>query len=436
MAVSESDKSRILSLLSLDTREKVKELKPGQLAAFFEIMKWGLLTPIGGSPAFILEGFAGTGKTFLVKVLADALPRVVLTATTNKAVKEVRRSAATKEAMTIYSLLGLRMEAKDDELILTPSPGGGKKVHNYRFVFLDEAGMTPLVLKPYLERALRMGVKFLLIGDRRQINPVGEQLSYIWDLYPTAKLKKVLRHDNQILALATHVRKTKLRNIDWKTDNANGEGVWCLGHDSFIRKLTLYAKRGYFDDGTTKAIAWRNNTVDELNHIIRYAIFGDKIYDSKFLVGDRIVFTSPYNISQYTQAYIDDEGLVESVQLGEHPLYGWKCYFLTVKLDVGTHIIRVLHEDSEDIYHADLNRLAQDARASGNKSDWYKFWQTKEAVAHIKYSHALTAHRAQGSTYKYVFVDVTDILSNSNRSECRKCVYTALTRPTTRLYLK
>lgn len=433
MEVTDSEKSRIRSMLSHDTLVQVKELKKQQLRCFYQIMKWALLSPFGSSPGFILEGYAGTGKTFLTKVLSSALSKVVLTATTNKAVKEIKKAAPSKDAMTIYSLLGLRMEQHEDELRLTS--GGKSQAINYRFVFLDEAGMVPKVLIPYIERAMRMGVRFLMIGDRKQVPPVGERLSDIWDSYPTVKLTKVLRHDNQILALATQVRTTKLSKVKWRTDKAKNEGVWCLSGDSFYRKIKLYAERGFFNDNRAKAIAWRNVTVDELNHAIRLAIFKEKIYDSKYLVGDRIVFTSPYTISKYQQCYVDDEGEILEVQVAPHATTGFKCYFLTVKLDIGKHIIKVIHEDSEEAFQSMLTDLSNIARASRKREDWAKFWGLKESVAYIKYSYALTVHRAQGSTYLYAFVSISDILRNSNRGEAKKCAYTSLTRPTTRLML-
>jgi hypothetical protein len=38
-----------------------------------------------------------------------------------------------------------------------------------------------------------------------------------------------------------------------------------------------------------------------------------------------------------------------------------------------------------------------------------KYWLLKELVAEVTYAYALTGHRAQGSTYRYAFVDVADL---------------------------
>lgn len=435
MHIEESTKrAKIRSMLSPDTLEKVKSLKDKQIDAFYKIMDWALLNPFGSSPAYILEGYAGTGKTFLIKVVASALPKLVLTATTNKAAKEVKRATGLP-AMTIYSLLGLKMEAKEDTLVLVAMRGYSSQVMDYRFVLLDEAGMSPEVLLPYIRKAMAFGVRFLFFGDRKQVPPVGEKLSLIWDAYPTAKLTKVLRHDNQILKLVTQVRKKKLKDIEWKTDNANGEGVWCLSSDSFIRKIQKYAELGFFKNGEAKAIAWRNVTTAELNRVIRYAMFGEKIFDARYLIGDQLVFTRPYSVSKNMQCFIDDEARIEHVSEGVHPDYGFKCYFLTLQLDIGKHIIRTVHEEGQREYENLMVRFAEKARETRKKDDWFKFWSLKDSVAELTYSHALTVHRAQGSTYKYAFVKVSDILRNPRVNESKKCLYSALSRPSTRLFI-
>lgn len=433
--LNESDYEKICLKLSSETLDLVKLLKKGQKRAFFEILDWALFKPFGASPAYILEGYAGTGKTFLMKTLSLALPKVALTATTNKAAKELRRQTNAEKATTIYSLLGLRMEAKEDSLELKESRGLKNDILKHRFVILDEAGLVSKKLIPYLTKAMSMGVRFLFVGDRKQVPPVGESISQIWDAYPTVKLKKVLRHDNEILELATQVRRKKLPQIKWQSKNSNSEGVWCLSTESFTRKLKKYASMGFFKNGKAKAIAWRNKTNDELNRIIRFEMFGDKIFESKYLKDDQVVFTSPYNITQYVQAYIDDDGRILNVAVGEHPTYKFKCYFLTIQLDIGKHIIRALHEDSESEFEQLLVAAAENARQSNKKEDWFEFWNIKNSVAQLKYSHAITVHRAQGSTYDFVFAKVSDILQNSDEDEAKMCLYSALTRPSKRLFI-
>ena len=67
----------------------------------------------------------------------------------------------------------------------------------------------------------------------------------------------------------------------------------------------------------------------------------------------------------------------------------------------------------------------------------YKEWQVnvKDPFAEIHYGYAITVHKSQGSTFKNVFIDMSDILENNNISETSKCLYTALTRASSTLKL-
>lgn len=55
--------------------------------------------------------------------------------------------------------------------------------------------------------------------------------------------------------------------------------------------------------------------------------------------------------------------------------------------------------------------------------------------ASVSYGYAITCHKAQGSNYKNVFVDFTDIVKNNNDNEMRRCMYTAVTRTVDRLFV-
>ena len=93
----------------------------------------------------------------------------------------------------------------------------------------------------------------------------------------------------------------------------------------------------------------------------------------------------------------------------------------------------VLHPDSQKTFDEACQDLAHKAKA--NPRLWKNFWELKELFHDVKYAYAITAHRAQGSTYHTVFVDYVDILYNRNRKEAFQCLYVACSRPTTRLYL-
>ncbi len=55
--------------------------------------------------------------------------------------------------------------------------------------------------------------------------------------------------------------------------------------------------------------------------------------------------------------------------------------------------------------------------------------------ASVSYGYAITCHKAQGSNYKNVFVDFSDIVKNNNTEEMKRCTYTAVSRTIDNLYI-
>lgn len=386
---------------------------------------------------FLLEGAAGTGKTFCVKALINRLKgRLVFTAPTNKATKVLRESVTAPgykpDCRTIYSLLGLKLEATGEikELV---SPEDPLDLTTFVAVVVDEASMVSSTLMKYIrDTARNQQVRFIFMGDRHQLPPVKEVKSQVWAIGRRAELTKVMRHDNQILALCTSLRAQMSHpapNFKLVSANDTDEGVWAFGQGPWLERIMEYAQAGWFSKpGMAKVIAWRNVTVDRLNGIIRNAIFDDAA-SARWLPGDRLVMTAPAKDWEgEAVASTDDEGEVEQVHVAYHPVYGeFKCYALTVTFDDNEQgTVWVLHEDSELAFNREVERRAAEARA--DKKLWGKFWNFKDSFHSARYAYALTAHRSQGSTYQIVFVDYRDILLNRTRHEAFQCLYVAFSR--------
>jgi ATP-dependent exoDNAse (exonuclease V) alpha subunit len=88
-------------------------------------------------------------------------------------------------------------------------------------------------------------------------------------------------------------------------------------------------------------------------------------------------------------------------------------------------------------YAAELTRLYK-------AKEFGRYWGLKQMFAELAYGYALTVHRSQGSTFKYVFVDVPNLqkaLKKKNRlsaggfvREGQQLAYVAFTRPSHRLF--
>lgn len=401
-----------------------------------------LSDPMPASNFFILSGFAGTGKTFCMREVVarsgNSKAKFAYTAPTNKAAKVLRQ--VTGQACTIFSLLGLRID-KSGELKTLVSGQGKTDISGLEAIFIDEASMVNQNLYTILQdQCDKYGVKVVFMGDPAQLPPVNEPGSMIWrDGLLGASLSKVMRHDNQILALVTDIRRNMesiAPSINIESDNVDDMGVWKLSKAAFKHSIYDAATLGGFSDGSkAKVIAWRNERVGEYNDLIRNAIFGANAESTPYFLGERIVAAAPCLRGEEALLNTDDEALVESVQNCKHP---FEPKYNAIELKCRTEenrIIRliVLHPSSKLQFSNDSQSLAHDAK--GNGKLWKKFWEHKELFHEIKYAYALTAHRSQGSTYENVWVDYQDILLNRNRKEAFQCLYVACSRPTTRLFL-
>lgn len=412
---------------------------PEQVTAINDITAF-LSAPYVADPFYVLEGAAGTGKTFCLKEIASLYKmsqgRLAYTAPTNKAAKVIRN--LTGVASTIYSLLGLRIQANGEVKELSSNVGEHVDLTNFDGVAIDEGGMVSVKLLSIIrQEAMRHNLRFLFLGDRYQLPPVGEKESQIWKFPQKSILTKVERHDNQILNLVTKIRDAMdqpIMNITINSANDGNEGVWKIAKDAFKARIYSDAEAGFFaDTNKTKVIAWRNVRTAEYNNIIRRAIFGAaaNIYE----IGERVIAASPCIVAKDVALATDDEAIVESIHLGRHPL---NPEFQSIELKCRTEdnrLIRltVIHPASQIAYENACQSLAHVAKSEPRK--WKSYWGMKELFHDVKYAYAITAHRAQGSTYENAYVDYQDILMNRERREAFQCLYVATSRATKKLIL-
>jgi exodeoxyribonuclease-5 len=393
---------------------------------------------------FVLRGYAGTGKTFMLRQLQEHYGhRVVFTAPTNKATK-VLAAAVGAQARTTYSALGLKMEQQDDALVLVASDRIPKLPADTILV-IDEASMVGRQLRERVaEVCMMLGIRVIYVGDPLQLNPVGETRSEVWkiDLPETSKasLRKVMRFDNQLLQLATSVRRV-LRSRNWddleiNSNHSAEEGVWLHTGRRSWEKRWLEQVKTPRDCTTVKALAWRNRTVNALNIRMREHLG----FNQAYCVGEIMLLAQPIEREGSIVAHTDDEFEicnVESrvVQAEGHDVKVWTLDARQVDDDWGMEInVPVNRMLVDDI----LGRLARKARGQtgGSRAKaWTTFWDVHRLFTDVRFGYAMTVHRAQGSTYRNVFVDRGDILANRDAREAHRCLYVGFTRPTTQLHI-
>ena len=82
-----------------------------------------------------------------------------------------------------------------------------------------------------------------------------------------------------------------------------------------------------------------------------------------------------------------------------------------------------------------LNQYNEDLRTKAKGALYYRL---REAFANIHYGYAITSHKAQGSTYKNVYVFEDNILGPTNAGSNRtknKSFYVSVSRPSHKLVI-
>ena len=188
--------------------------------------------------AITLSGYAGTGKTSLMEMVAKKLRRrynVVFSATTHQAAGVLKSKVGKYgfDTRTVNSLFGIAVETDMDNKVYDMSKTKIKQVESKLnfgdIVVLDEASM--LSDKNYddvVTLAKMYHAKIIFVGDRAQLAPVGQtEVSKVFrdSNGEVVELTKVERTgNNAILSEATAIRNGQ--NFTYESAfNSQGQGV-------------------------------------------------------------------------------------------------------------------------------------------------------------------------------------------------------------------
>jgi exodeoxyribonuclease-5 len=350
-----------------------------QQLAIDTIVKW-MDDP--SSREFKLGGYAGTGKTTVIKSLLKSLDpklRTTVSAFTGKAVHVLSKKHI--YAQTLHSLM------YDVEVLR----GGGVTFHKkYKLegdpslVIVDESSMLSTDLYRDLSSYKK---KYLFVGDPGQLEPVGDNPNLM--AKPDLVLSKIHRQAEKspIIHLANQVRLGGSVKTDLNTDELT------------IRNKNIMASDFTKND---QIICARNATRTSLNNKIR--LFR-KLPDKQITIGEKLIVLRnnlSFNVFNGLILFVDE-----------------------IKLDVATHWTVNAHDETDKKY----NNLPiwKKPFVEPLKKDAYipKEW------VHCDFAYVITCHKSQGSEWDSVMV--IDEWMPPQVWDMKRWRYTAITRAAKKL---
>lgn len=162
-----------------------------------------LIKDIDNKKYVTLGGYAGTGKTTIIKIISDFFEskgkRFLPCAYTGKAANVLRKKKI--HANTIHSTIYKPIRHSEEEIFwkLIDEDELG-----YNGFIVDEASM---ISKEIHEDLCSFGLPIIYVGDHGQLEPIGTSFNLMSD--PDYKLETIHRNAGEIACFSEHLRKGK-----------------------------------------------------------------------------------------------------------------------------------------------------------------------------------------------------------------------------------
>lgn len=420
---------------------------------------------------FLLNGYAGTGKTSvtgaLVRALRAASVPVVLLAPTGRAAKVFGKFAhfpATTIHRRIYRQNSPGSMSYVGEVADNNMQGAVFIVDEASMIGDDSGSASRTSLLEDLVHYVYSGVdcRMILLGDTAQLPPVGCDRSPAMDpdvlrgfglRVTRAVMTKVVRQDGRsgILRNATWLRKAMrhdpLPQPRLVADDSTPD-VHVIAGEELLEALTAeYVERGA---PNTLIVTRSNRRATQFNLGVRTEILG---YEEELCVEDRLLVAKNNYLWSAKVKGLDfiANGDIATVGriLGMEQKYGLR--FANVVLTFPDRDVEVeckimldaLTSDTPALDPARFNKLYTDIL---NDPDLFtsatpmnvrmKLLRTDPYfnALQVKYAYAVTCHKSQGGQWESVFIDMGYIPPEAQGLDFYRWLYTATTRATRQLF--
>lgn len=372
-------------------------------------------------PYTVISGFAGTGKSTLIRFIIDALglseEEVAYVSFTGKAA-EVLRQKGCKNACTAHKLLYYSTKTIDGKFIFKP-----REVLDgyYKLIVVDEVSMLPIQL---WEQLLSHKVYVIACGDPFQIPPIDPNSdNHVLD-NPHIFLDEIMRQaaDSEIIQLSMNIRN--MDPIAYKN-----------GKESMV--VTKSAVQNGMYTWADQIIVGTNAKRAEINNLVRQLTgktggkpqIGDKVislenhWDLADLTGESALVNGTIGyITEIEETKISYPINLKFV-IGPIPVYR-----ISIKTDTG--------EVFKDII-IDKKYIETGEKTLSPKQEYHIYKHRNKfrfaAPCLFNYGYAITGHRAQGSQWEKVVV--VEESFPRDRIEHARWLYTSVTRAENKIIL-
>jgi exodeoxyribonuclease V len=441
---------------------------PGQVDLMQKLEAY-ILNP-DSSKAFIVKGYAGTGKTSLISALVKALEelkvKTLLLAPTGRAAK-VFSSYAGKGAYTIHRKIYRQKSSNNGfgEFDLN------RNLSANLIILVDEASMisdTAAEDKIFGSGRLLSDLisfvndgkncRLVLIGDTAQLPPVGivlspaldrNELSLYMPVAGEAMLTDIVRQNQESgilenatvvrnLIAADHLSVPRLKNLNYSDIRfISGQDLTdCLerayntfGHEEVMVLCRSNKRANQYNQGIRKEVLFREEeiTTGDLLMVVKnnyFWITGQPEID--FIANGDIV--KVLKVKKFVERYSFRYALI-LLRLVDYNI-DFEAWIMLDTLTVESAALG--REDNYRLYQGVL----EDYNHLETRKKQYK--AVKEDpffnALQVKFAYAVTCHKAQGGQWKSVFIDQGYVTAEKIDLEYLRWLYTAITRASEELY--
>jgi ATP-dependent exoDNAse (exonuclease V) alpha subunit len=415
---------------------------------------------------FSLVGFAGTGKSllikYIIKYLEDNWIPYTLCAPTHKA-KVVLERFTEREGVTLHKLLSLspmieimNLDFKDLRFVMNSNLSS---VPSRGVVICDEGSMVNDDLyDALLEKCKAKNTKLLIVGDIAQLRPVTAiKHSKVFDNPNKAILDKIYRQsfDSGLVEVLPILRESVINKFEDIGGN-NGSIICYDNVRDFLIKSIPYFKKAIKNSDIleTKILAYTNKRVDAFNIKIKEILFPNNEYNKfEFLTGtenleynntkfwnsmDYIISDTPRKADVFIPGFICLPGYYLNLYNSSSKILE-EVFILTKEIEKDYFDSLAYHIENVRI-EAVVAKQKRNPHASKLWKEYYKLINSFTSPVDLYYSNRLirkksfdygyasTTHRSQGSSINNVFIDMNNIKSCKDLEELRQLQYVAVSR--------